>query len=61
MPTVAQSSELLTRRAWSDYAMSLEGLEGAEYDVAEQEAWDRLQETLHAIAGDESPLGPRSV
>ena len=48
MPTVAHTAEE-TRRAWDEYADSLRGLEGQQYDEAEQLAWERLQETL----GDE--------
>jgi len=40
----------LTRLAWSEYAERLQGLEGAEYDHAEQEAWDRLQAALDDAA-----------
>jgi len=45
-----------TRRAWGDYADSLRGLEGEEYDRAEKEAWEQLQATLHALAGGEISL-----
>ena len=55
MPTVAHDSEADTRRAWREYAMSTEGLEGPEYDLAEEQAWARLQEPLEE-RGDESPL-----
>ena len=48
MTTVADL-EQETRRAWSDYADSLRGLEGAEYDRAEAAAWDQLQATLEAL------------
>jgi hypothetical protein len=50
MPTVAHTAED-TRRAWDDYADSLRGLEGAEYDRAEEEAWQRLQEALDDLRG----------
>ena len=56
MPTVTHNSELQTRRAWAEYAASLDGLEGAEYDLAEQEAWERLQDTLRTLAEDGPPL-----
>lgn len=49
MTTVAGNVEQETRRAWSDYADSLRGLDGAEYDRAEEAAWDHLQATLHAL------------
>ena len=61
MSTVAQSSEMQTRRAWTDYAASLDGLEGAEYELAEQEAWERLQDALRRLDGDEPPLAPPTV
>ena len=49
MTTVAGNLEQETRRAWSDYAESLRGLEGADYDQAEEAAWDQLQATLQAL------------
>ena len=49
----------LTRLAWSEYAERLHGLEGADYDHAEQEAWDRLQESLEAAGrGSRLPSEP---
>jgi hypothetical protein len=56
MPTVASSVEAETRRAWDAYAGRLDGLEGEEYDRAEQEAWSILQDTL-----DELQSGPSSL
>lgn len=35
-----------TRDAWQRYADELRDLSGAEYETAEREAWERLQETL---------------
>ena len=61
MPTVAHSSEMQTRRAWTEYAASLDGLEGAEYEAAEQEAWERLQDALRGLDGDDPPLAPPTV
>lgn len=61
MPTVTQSSEMQTRHAWTEYAASLDGLEGAEYESAELEAWDRLQGALRQLEGDEPPLAPPTV
>lgn len=49
MTIVTPNVEQETRRAWSDYADSLRGLEGQEYDRAEQDAWEELQATLHAL------------
>ena len=54
MPAVARTVEEETRRAWSAYAARLEGLEGEEYDRAEQEAWAVLQETLDELQGGSS-------
>ena len=56
MTIVTPNLQHETRQAWSDYAERLEGLEGAEYDRAEEEAWDHLQATLHALGVTESPL-----
>ena len=49
MTTVTPHLQQETRRAWSDYADRLRGLEGAEYDQAEEAAWDQLQATLQAL------------
>ena len=49
MTTVTPNVRQETSRAWSDYADRLRGLEGAEYDRAEQDAWQQLQATLDAI------------
>jgi len=54
MPTVARTVEDDTRRAWSVYAARLEGLEGEEYDRAEQDAWADLQDTLVELQGRSS-------
>ena len=56
MTTATPQLEQETRQAWSDYAESLQGLEGAEYDRAEQDAWEQLQATLHALGATEAPL-----
>ena len=46
------------QQAWQDYADRLRGLEGAEYDRAEEAAWEDLQAALreadgqHATADD---------
>ena len=61
MTTVTPQLEQETRRAWSDYADRLRGLEGAEYDQAEQEAWAQLQATLQAIGDTETSLVDPSV
>ncbi len=54
MPILTQEHDL-TRVAWSEYAERLQGLEGAEYERAEAEAWDTLQDAL-AAASEGSPL-----
>ena len=54
MRTAARSMEEEKRRAWSVYAEQLHGLEGEEYDRAEQEAWTRLQDTLDELQGGSS-------
>ncbi len=50
------------QRAWSTYRESLLGLEGAEYEEAEQRCWDRLQRKLeefqHERASLAAPGGP---
>ena len=56
MTTATPQLEQETRQAWSDYAESLRGLEGTDYDQAEQEAWEQLQATLHALGATEAPL-----
>lgn len=38
-----------TRDAWARYAERLHGLEGAEYEEAEPEAWEELQATLRTL------------
>ena len=40
------------QQAWQDYADRLRGLEGAEYDRAEQEAWEELQAALREARGE---------
>ena len=61
MTTVTPQLQQETARAWSDYAESLRGLEGADYDRAETEAWDQLQATLYALGVAEPPLDDASV
>jgi len=41
-----------TRQAWSTYRDGLSGLAGREYDAAEAEAWERLQDALGQIEAD---------
>jgi hypothetical protein len=60
MTTVARHDVDEQRRAWLDYAQRLRGLEGEEYDRAEEEAWEELQATLRDLEGGTSP-GDRPV
>jgi hypothetical protein len=61
MTTVTGNLEQERRQAWGEYADSLRGLEGEEYDRAEAAAWEQLQATLHAlgspVALDDPPVG----
>jgi hypothetical protein len=41
-----------TRQAWSMYRDGLADLTGRNYDDAEADAWDRLQDALGAIEAD---------
>lgn len=41
-----------TRQAWSTYRDGLAELTGRNYDDAEAEAWDRLQDALGDIEAD---------
>lgn len=61
MTTVTPHLQQETRRAWSDYADRLRGLEGAEYDQAEQEAWEHLQATLQSLGVTDSSLHDPAV
>ena len=61
MTTVTPQIEQETRRAWSDYAAHIHGLEGAEYDQAEEEAWEQLQATLRALGAGPSSLDDPTV
>jgi hypothetical protein len=61
MTTVTPQREQETRRAWSDYADALRGLEGTDYDAAEQDAWKQLQETLQSLGVAEAPLDDSHV
>ena len=61
MATVTPHLQQETSRAWSDYADRLRGLEGAEYDEAETEAWEHLQATLQALGVADAPLDDPSV
>ena len=55
MTTTAQRNDRLreldgeARRAWDDYAEALRELSGDEYELAEHDSWERLQEELQAV------------
>ena len=51
MPALTRAGDEQERR-WREYLERLRGLEGAEYDRAEEEAWEELQRALRD-AGDE--------
>jgi hypothetical protein len=42
----------LVREAWSAYRDNTADLAGREYDAAEAECWERLQDTLRTIEAD---------
>jgi hypothetical protein len=44
-------------KAWRIYSKSLEGLNGAAYDEAEDRSWERLQRKLGQIASRRDELG----
>ena len=55
MPTIANLAEEEQRRAWADYADRLRGLEGVDYERAEEEAWEELQSALREFPGASAP------
>ena len=55
MTTFAPNQDTLderTREAWSAYRDELAELHGREYDAAETDSWERLQDALRTIEGD---------
>jgi hypothetical protein len=54
VPAFAADQELdrlaAEREAWDAYLASLLGLEGQDYEAAEEEAWERLQHRLSESA-----------
>jgi hypothetical protein len=55
MTTFAPNQDTLderTREAWSAYRDQLVELEGREYDAAEADSWERLQDALRHIEAD---------
>lgn len=60
MTTFAVNETTLDERirdAWTTYRDDLAALAGREYDDAEAESWERLQQTLRAIESDRATLG----
>jgi hypothetical protein len=47
--------EARERQAWENYSGSLRGLEGRDYEEAENQSWDRLQTKLKQL-GEERQL-----
>jgi hypothetical protein len=59
MTTFAPNQETLdqrTRAAWNAYRNHLVALEGLEYDAAEADCWERLQQALQDIETDRVAL-----
>ena len=55
MTTFAPNQDTLderTREAWTAYRDELVELQGRQYDAAEAEAWERLEEALRLIEAD---------
>jgi hypothetical protein len=61
--TTAQRNDRLreldddTRRAWDDYAEGLRELTGDEYELAEHDSWERLQQELQGVEERRASLG----
>lgn len=58
MGTIAPQDPIVaerTREAWERYAATLRDLSGAEYEAAERDAWEQLQDEL-AEASAEAEL-----
>ena len=49
------------QQAWQEYAERLRGLEGAEYDRAEEAAWEDLQAALREARGEEATTADDGV
>lgn len=55
MSTIAPQDPVVverTRAAWERYAAALRDLSGAEYEAAEREAWELLQDELADASAD---------
>lgn len=59
MPTILAPPDPRAARAWLEYAESLRGLAGAEYEQAEARAWDFLQAELADLEAEGA--APRGV
>lgn len=44
--------DVRTRDAWADYTEELRELKGRDYEEAEDQSWDRLQQTLKQLDGE---------
>jgi hypothetical protein len=49
-----------TRRAWDDYVEALRELTGDEYELAEHDSWERLQQELQGVERRRASLGSES-
>lgn len=61
MTTFAPNDATLDERirdAWTAYRDDLVELEGRDYDQAEAESWERLQQTLSDIESDRAAAHP---
>jgi hypothetical protein len=61
--TTAQRNDRLreldddTRRAWDEYVEALRELSGDEYELAEHNSWERLQQELEGVERRRASLG----
>lgn len=44
--------DVRTRDAWADYTEELRELKGRDYEEAEDQSWDRLEQTLKQLDGE---------
>jgi hypothetical protein len=54
--TLLTKLESRKREVWASYSLTLEGLDGPDYDLAERDAWAQLQVELRAIDTERSDL-----
>jgi hypothetical protein len=50
-----------TRRAWGDYTERLRDLTGDEYELAEHDSWEQLQEELRGLERRRDSIGPAAA